>query len=109
MSEIDMIMIGAGGHNINGTLLEKEIVTTLGESSKIFFPELIYGNGDNAGGLASVLYTVGLFNNDLNEAKGFFDKGTIKKEGLKIQPKNVIVATIDKAGYSVITLIKKHI
>ena len=109
ISEIDMIMIGAGGHNINGTLLEKEIVTTLGQSSKIFFPELIYGNGDNAGGLASVLYTIGLFTNELNEAKGFFDKGTMYKEGLTIKPKNVIVATIDKTGYSVITLLKKYI
>lgn len=65
ISEIDMIMVGSGGHNIKGELLEKEIINTLGESSKIFFSEITYGNGDNAGGLASVLYTIGLFNNDL--------------------------------------------
>lgn len=109
ISEIDMIMIGAGGHNINGAILEREIVATLEESSKIFFPEIIYGNGDNAGGLASILYTIGLFNNDLNDVKGFFNQGTINTEGLKIKPKNVIVATIDKTGYSALTLITKHI
>lgn len=109
IADIDMVMVGAGAHNISATTLRSESIITLGKAPKLFFPEIIYGNGDNAGGLASILYAAGLFNEKLNTVKGYFTAGNIQREGVKIQPKNVIVATIDKTGYSVLTLIKKHI
>ncbi len=106
--DIDMIMVGSGAHNINGVTLSSEICITLGKTPKLFFPEMIYGNGDNAGGLASILYTIGLFDGQLKEVKGYFTKNTIQTGGIQITPINVIVATIDKTGYTVVTLIKKY-
>ncbi len=108
VQDVDMIMIGAGAQNVNGTTLVSEVSSTLGETPKLFFPEMIYGNGDNAGGLASILYATGLFNEQLNNAKGLFTKEGILTEGINVTPKNVIVATIDKTGYAVLTLIKKY-
>lgn len=108
VQDVDMIMVGAGAHNVSGTTLVSEISTTLGETPKLFFPEMIYGNGDNAGGLASILYAAGLFNEQLNNVKGYFKEGTIQTEGIEVAPTNVIVTTIDKTGYAVLTLIKKH-
>ena len=109
IEDIDMIMIGSGAHNISGATLSSEVVSQLGEMPSLFFPEMIYGNGDNAGGLASILYTVGLFNEQSKDVRGLFSDGEIHIDAVAVSPKNVIVVTIDKTGYAVLTLIKKYI
>ncbi|MFD0963082.1 beta-ketoacyl synthase N-terminal-like domain-containing protein [Pseudofulvibacter geojedonensis] len=108
VEDIDMIMVGSGAHNISGTTLSSEIASQLGETPSLFFPEMIYGNGDNAGGLASILYTTGLFNEQLKDVRGQFNDGEIQIDAVAATPKNVIVATIDKTGYAVLTLIRKY-
>lgn len=109
LSDIDMVMVGAGAHNISGATLRTKTIEVLGDAPNLFFPEMIYGNGDNAGGLASILYATGLFNEEFEEVKSFYSEGNIQEQGINIQPNIVIVATIDKTGYSVLTLIKKYI
>lgn len=109
ISDVDMVMIGSGAQNISGQELKNQIETTLSQSPEVFFPEVIYGNGDNAGGLASILYSIGLFNEDLQDVRGLFSNGSIVNEPIKVQAKKVISVTIDKTGYSVITLLQKHI
>jgi 3-oxoacyl-[acyl-carrier-protein] synthase II len=108
LDAIDMVMIGAGAHNISGVTLGTELNETLGALPKLFFPEVSYGNGDNAGGLASILYAAGLFNGQLKEVQGYFTENGIHKTAVEVTPKNVIVATIDKTGYAVLTLVKKY-
>lgn len=107
-SDVDMIMIGAGGHNISGTTLQSNFTEVLGTTPNLFFPESVYGNGDNAGGLASIIYATGLFTNQINSVKGQFINNSIAATATPINPTNVVVATIDKTGYAILTLVKKY-
>ena len=108
-SEIDAIIAGGGAHNIDPQALRARLQDNDMAETAAYYPELIYGSGDNAGGFAGILYGIGLFQDKIvSGPKAALENGAIAKKIASDTDLNLaLVFSIDKSGYGIVTLISK--
>jgi len=101
---VDLIVVGGGYHNLNLQSFESKLAAKV----PVAYPESLLGSGDNAGGMLGVLYAIGIFRNEIKEVVQLNGQDDFVKKEIDTRPiGNVLVCTIDKTGYALVTLITK--
>ncbi|PWK17619.1 3-oxoacyl-[acyl-carrier-protein] synthase II [Arcicella aurantiaca] len=101
--QLDGLILSAGSHCIDEVIFKKQVNEKINPDLAIIYPESVHGYGDNAGGFAGMLFGIGLFNQKIkNNLPSLRIDGTPKESY-----KHLIIATIDRTGYGIVTLLKK--
>lgn len=103
----DVFIIGGGIQNLNPGQLRQTLNKEVSTGFPIYYPELVYGNGDNAGGFAGILYAIGLFEKKITNLLVKLDEQKLSTQAHSQPITKAIIASIDKAGYAILTYITK--
>ncbi|WP_426482974.1 beta-ketoacyl synthase N-terminal-like domain-containing protein [Chryseobacterium sp. R2ACT005] len=87
----DTIIFSGGTSVIDETIFE-EVLRKNGLSTSVIYPENLFGDNDNAGGMLGIAYAVSVF-----EGKSIH----------KTDQENILVLSADKAGTVILTIIEK--
>lgn len=104
---LDYCIIGGGGHNLDPAVL-RTALHTVGMEAQVVFPETVYGVGDNAGGLAGVLFGWGLQQGRGHQLPPSYLDGVYNPQLPEApQAGRHLVATVDTLGYGIMLLFSK--
>lgn len=98
---IDLLVVSGGAGVINAVDFQ-QLLKGRGVEVPIVFPESIFGENDNAGGLLGIVYTIGLLENKVKPQEAKAAALTSKDE------MNAIILSVDEAGTGIAVLISKN-
>ncbi|MFD2786740.1 beta-ketoacyl synthase N-terminal-like domain-containing protein [Hymenobacter rubripertinctus] len=104
----DYCIVGGGGHNLDPRQL-RAALQAAGVQAQVLFPETVYGVGDNAGGLAGLLFGLGLQQGRGSGLPAAYLDG-VYNDQLPGAPQSGchLLATIDTLGYGIVLLFSKN-
>jgi 3-oxoacyl-[acyl-carrier-protein] synthase II len=86
------IIVFSGGTSVIDIAIFENILRKNGLNKSLIYPETLFGDNDNAGGMLGIAYAVSVF-----EGKSIY----------KTDQKNILILSADKTGTVILTLIEK--
>jgi 3-oxoacyl-[acyl-carrier-protein] synthase II len=103
VEQLDGLLLSAGSHTIDQRIFKQQLSEKISPDLAIIYPESVHGYGDNAGGFAGIMFGIGLFNQKIKNTLPSLRIDGTPKENYQ----HLIIATIDRTGYGIVTLLKK--